>query len=87
LAGDQGQRELIEAETTDLGEPRYAAVLAARWYQHHGLVGTPKFGGLIELLIAWMHGEIRSDLPRLVEDYVQLANHVGETTHGTARRR
>jgi hypothetical protein len=39
-------------------------------------------GGLIELLVAWMHGEIDSDLPHIVENYARLADDVAETIHG-----
>ena len=39
-------------------------------------------GGLIELLILWIHGEIDSDLPQIVENYAQLVDDVSETIHG-----
>jgi AcrR family transcriptional regulator len=47
---------------------------------------TVLIGGLAELLIGWMHGEIEVELSQLVEDYVQLVTEVGDATFGKARR-
>jgi len=44
------------------------------------VAATVVVGGLIELLVAWMHGMTDSDLPHLVQDYVQLCNEVAQTT-------
>lgn len=45
------------------------------------VVATVLVGGLAELLIAWIHHDIDADLPQLVEDYIRLANDIGDATN------
>jgi len=40
------------------------------------VVLTVLIGGLIELLVTWMHGLTDTDLPRIIDEYVQLANDI-----------
>lgn len=51
------------------------------------VVATVLIGGLAELLIGWMHGEVDADLDRIVEDYVRLVLEVGDVTYGKSRAR
>jgi len=44
---------------------------------------TVLIGGLIELLVAWKQGVIDSDLPHLVDQYVQLVNEVSGHRSGS----
>jgi len=46
------------------------------------VAATVLVGGLIELLVTWMHEAIDSDLPTIVGTYVQLANDIAEAVHG-----
>ena len=49
---------------------------------HREVAAMVLIGGLIELLVAWMHGETGSDLPHIIENYVQLVDDVTATIHG-----
>jgi len=47
------------------------------------VVLTVLIGGLIELLVTWMHGLTDTDLPRIIDEYVQLANEISQHRAGT----
>ena len=51
---------------------------ASATYRH--TVATVLVGGLAELLVAWMNGDVDAGLAQLVDDYVRLANDVGDRT-------
>jgi AcrR family transcriptional regulator len=53
--------------------------------RYREVVATVLIGGLVELLIGWMHGEIDVDLDQLIDDYVQLVLEVGDATFSKAR--
>jgi AcrR family transcriptional regulator len=57
-------------------------VFARKNDSYREVAATVLVGGLIELLVAWMHATIDSDLPRIVGDYVELANDVAGIVHG-----
>jgi AcrR family transcriptional regulator len=59
---------------------------AAKSETYREVAATVLVGGLIELLVAWMHGAIDNDLSGIVRDYVELAKDVAETTGNSARR-
>lgn len=46
------------------------------------VTATVLIGGLAELLIGWIHGEIELELDQLVEHYVQLVIEIGDATYG-----
>ena len=50
------------------------------------VAATVLIGGLIELLVGWMHGGIDADLPHIINEYVQLVDDIAETTHGNRTR-
>lgn len=51
------------------------------------VTATVLIGGLAELLIGWIHGEIEVELDQLVEHYVQLVTEIGDATYGKGRSR
>jgi hypothetical protein len=57
---------------------------AQRSETYREVVLTVLIGGLIELLVAWMHGVIDSDLRHIVDEYVQLVNEISGTRSGSS---
>lgn len=54
----------------------------AKTASYRQVAATVMVGGLVELLISWMHGEIDAELDHIVEDYIQVVLLVSDATTG-----
>lgn len=73
----------VDAVLGQVGDHRPAGVSAT----YRRVVATVLIGGLAELLIGWMHGEVDADRDRIVADYVRLVLEVGDITYGKSPAR
>ena len=70
------RRAMVRSAVEAALDRKRSANQARRSETYREVVLTVLIGGLIELLVAWMHGMIDSDLPHIVDEYVQLVSEV-----------
>ena len=70
------RRAMVRSAVEAALEQKRSASQIRRSEIYREVVLTVLIGGLVELLVAWMHGVIDSDLPRIIDEYVQLVSEV-----------